>query len=150
LAIAELRAALREHRRIALDTCVFIYQWEANPRYSPLTDLIFSSLERGDFTAIISTVTMTELLVHPYQQQDLARVHDLIALLSEYPNLVWLAPDLEMAARAAELRAQHRLQTPDALQAAAAVYANASALVTNDPMFRRVPEFEVLILDDYV
>ena len=150
MAIAELRAALREHRRIALDTCVFIYQWEANPRYSPLTDLIFSSLERGDFTAIISTVTMTELLVHPYQQQDLARVHDLIALLSEYPNLVWLAPDLEMAARAAELRAQHRLQTPDALQAAAAVYANASALVTNDPMFRRVPEFEVLILDDYV
>ena len=150
MAIAELRAALREHRRIALDTCVFIYQWEANPRYSPLTDLIFSSLERGDFTAITSTVTMTELLVHPYQKQDSARVHDLIALFSEYPNLVWLAPDLEMAARAAELRAQHRLQTPDALQAAAAVYANASALVTNDPMFKRIPELEIVVLDDYV
>lgn len=150
MAIAELRAALREHRRIALDTCVFIYQWEANPRYSPLTDLVFSSLERGDFAAITSTVSMTELLVHPYRQQDVARVHDLIALFSEYPNLLWLAPDLEMAARAAELRAQHRLQTPDALIAATAIFCDASALITNDPIFKRIPELEIVVLDDYV
>jgi hypothetical protein len=28
-----LRAFLRHHRRIALDTSVFIYQLDANPRY---------------------------------------------------------------------------------------------------------------------
>lgn len=148
--IARFRAALRAHRHIALDTCIFIYQWEANPRYSPLTDLIFSSLERGDFTATTSTISIAELLVHPYRQQDLARVHTLVGLLSTYPHLQWLAPGFDIAARAAELRAQHRLRTPDALQAATAAYAGATAMLTNDPIFKRVPDFEVLILDDYV
>ena len=148
--IAKLRAFLARHRRIAIDTCIFIYQWEAHPVYSRLTDHIFSSLEQSDFHGLTSTVTITELLVHPYRDNDLARVHDLLSLLSTYPNLEWISPSLEIAVRAAELRAQHRLPTADALQAATAVYAKATAMVTNDPIFRRVSDLEVAILDDFV
>jgi len=42
LALGPLRAFLRRHRRIALDTSVFIYQLEANARYLALTDHIFT------------------------------------------------------------------------------------------------------------
>jgi predicted nucleic acid-binding protein len=150
LGIARLRALLRSRRRIALDTCVFIYQWEANPRYSPLTDCIFSALEQSDLVAVTSTITMTELLVHPYRDDDVVRVNELLGLLSTYPNLEWVAPNLEVASRAAEIRAQHGLRTPDALQAATAMHANAGALVTNDPVFRRIPQLETLILDGLV
>jgi predicted nucleic acid-binding protein len=153
LDLARLRAFLRRHRRVALDTCIFIYQWEASPRYSPLTDRIFSSLEQSkqsDLAAVTSTVTMTELLVHPYRDDDVVRVNELFALLSTYPNLEWVAPNLEIAARAAEIRALDRLRTPDALQAATAVHSNATAFVTNDPVFRRIKGFEALILDDFV
>ena len=148
--LARLRTFLRRHRRVALDTCIFIYQWTASPRYSPLTDHIFSSLEQSDLVAVISTITMTELLVHPYRDNDVVRVNELFALLSTYPNLEWIEPNLEIAARAAEIRALHRLRTPDALQAATAVHSNASAFLTNDPVFRRITGFEALILDDFV
>lgn len=148
--IAKLRAFLGQHGRIALDTCIFIYQWEAHLTYSRLTDHIFSSLDESDFKGLTSTVTMTELLVHPYRDNDFARAHDLLSLLSTYPNLEWVSPSLEIAVRAAEIRARHRLPTPDALIAATAVVCNASALVTNDPIFRRIPDLDVLILDEHI
>lgn len=148
--IARFRSVLEGHKRVALDTCIFIYQWEAHPRYSRLTDFIFTSLEQSEFTAVTSTITMTELLVHPYRQRDSARVNELAGLLSGYPNLEWIAPDIEMGMHAAEIRAEHNLQTPDALQAATAIRAGVTAMLTNDPIFKRVPNFEALVLDDYV
>jgi predicted nucleic acid-binding protein len=150
LEVARLSAYLRGHPKIALDSCIFIYQFEANPRYSPLTDKIFAALDRSDIVAVTSTITMTELLVHPFQEHDPRRADNLFGLLSTYPNLGWISPDLEVASRAAEIRAHQRLSTPDAIQAATAIDAHATALITNDPIFKRLPGFDVLILDDYV
>jgi predicted nucleic acid-binding protein len=148
LEIARLRSFLRRHRRVALDTCIFIYQWEASPRYSPLTNVIFSGIEDGSVEAVTSTITMTELMVHPYRDHDVVRVNELFGLLSTYPNLEWVTPYLEIAASAAELRAQYRLRTPDALQAATALHCGASAFITNDPVFQQGTNLEVLILDN--
>lgn len=142
-----LRTFLRRHRRIALDTSAFIYQLEANARYVALTDHIFAWLERPGSKGITSTLTMTELLVQPYRDQDEQHVDEFYGFLSTYPNLDWIAPGLEIADLAARLRALHRLRTPDALQAATAVYAHATGLVTNDPVFQRVEAFETLVLD---
>jgi predicted nucleic acid-binding protein len=147
LGISHLRTFLRRHARIALDTSVFIYQLEANPRYLPLTDPIFSWLERTGSRAVTSTITMTELLVQPYRDCDEQRVDEFYGLLSTYPNLEWIGPDLEIADLAARLRAVHRLRTPDALQAATALYASATGLITNDAALQRVGEFETLVLD---
>ena len=147
MALAHLRALLRAHRRVALDTCIFIYQWEANSRYSPLTDYIFSALEQSDFVAVTSTITLTELLVHPYRNQDTIRANELLGMASTFPHLEWISPDLEIADRAAEVRAQYRLQTPDAIQAATAIHSRATALITNDPIFTRIANFETLVLD---
>lgn len=141
-------AFLHRHRRIALDTSVFIYQLEANERYLAFTDRIFASLERSGHTAVTSTITMTELLVQPYRDINRHRVNEFYALLSTYPNLDWIAPNLDIADLAARLRAQHRLRTPDALQAATAVRAGATGFITNDRIFKRVEMFETLVLDE--
>ena len=148
--VARLRAFLRQHRRIALDTSIFIYQLEANVRYLALTDYIFSWLEQPGSSAVTSTITMTELLAQPYRALDEQRVDEFFGLLSTYPNLEWIAPDLQIADRAAQIRARHRLRTPDALQAATAVQARATGLITNDPVFERVDEFDTLLLDQLV
>jgi predicted nucleic acid-binding protein len=130
-----------------LDTSVFIYQLETNSRYLPLTDYIFSWLERRDSKAVTSTITMTELLVQPYQGSDQQRVDEFYGLLTTYPNLDWVAPNLEIADLAARLRSLHRLRTPDALQAATAAHARVTALITNDAVFERVDLFETLVLE---
>jgi predicted nucleic acid-binding protein len=132
---------------VALDTSIFIYQLEANPKYLRFTDHIFSWIERSGGSSVTSTITMTELLVQPYRESDEQRVEEFYGLLATYPNLEWIAPSLEIADLAAQVRALHRLRTPDALQAATAVHSRATGLISNDPIFERVEQFETLILE---
>jgi len=61
---------------------------------------------------VTSTITMTELLVQPYRAGDEQRVDEFYGLLATYPNLDWIAPDLEIADMAARIRAMHGLRTP--------------------------------------
>ena len=150
MGVDQLRLFLRRHRRIALDTSIFIYQLEANPRYFDLADSVFSWIESSGHEAVTSTITMTELLVPPYRDKDEHRVDEFYALLSTYPNLRWIPPDLEAADVAARLRASYRLRTPDALQAATALQAQATGFVTNDPGFARVEGFKTAVLDQFL
>jgi predicted nucleic acid-binding protein len=148
LGLDDLRSFLRRHRRIALDTSIFIYQLEGNPRYAPFTDVIFAWLDRTDSRGIVSTVTMTELLVRPYRDRDEHHVDLLYAQLSTYPHLEWIVPSLEIADLAARMRALHHMRTPDALHAATALHAGAGGLLTNDPVFERLEGLETLVLDN--
>jgi predicted nucleic acid-binding protein len=150
LGVEQLRVALRAHRRVALDSCIFIYQIEANPKYIDLTDLIFLWLSDPKSRAVTPTITMTEILVSPYRNRDEKLLDNLYGLLSTYPDLEWVPVGLEIADIAARMRADYNLRTPDAIQAATAVHAGATALMTNDPIFKRVPDLSALILDDYV
>ena len=148
MGLRRLRAFLRRHLRIGLDTSVFIYQLEANPRYVELAEVAFAWVEEPGHSAITSTLTMLELLVHPYRQSSERRVDEFYGLLATYPNLEWVAPDLEIADLAARIRPEHRLRTPDAVQAASVIRAGATGLITNDAVFKRVAGFETLLLDD--
>jgi predicted nucleic acid-binding protein len=91
---------------------------------------------------------MTELLVHPYRRLDERQVDEFYATLSTCPNLEWVAPTLSIADAAARLQAAHRMRTPDALQAATAIQAGASGMITNDSVFERVKRFETLVLEE--
>jgi predicted nucleic acid-binding protein len=131
-----------------LDTSVFIYQVERNEKYVDIVAPIFLWLEGPRAQAVTSTITMLELLVQPYRAADIDRVNKFYALLSTFPHLEWIAPSLRIADLGAQLRAEHRLRTPDALQAATAITRNATGFVSNDPAFRRVAGLEVMILED--
>ncbi len=148
MGLNRLAEELEHHDRIALDSSVFIYQLEAHPHYLPLTETVFSWLERRERSAVASTITMAELLVVPYRRKDQQKVDEFFALLSTYPGIEWIAPDLQIADIAARLRAQYRLKTPDALLAATAEVESATAIVTNDYDFRVLQTPAVLILDD--
>lgn len=147
MGLNRLRAFLRRHRLIALDSSIFIYQIEANPRYLPYTDCIFSWLEQAGGQGVTSTVTMTEFLVQPYREFNEERVDEFFGLPSTFPNLQWIATSLEIADLAAWIRATYRLRTPDALQAATAAHTGATGLITNDVVFERLETFETLVLE---
>lgn len=146
----EIGKLLAGHRLVALDTCVFIYLMERNPKYFAAADAVFEWMEHPGSSAVTSTVVLTEILVQPYRNANLTQAQNFYALLTTMPNLTWVAPSLPIANSAALLRATYRLQTPDALIAATATDCNASAIITNDAIFKRVPDLEVLILDDYL
>ena len=146
----EIARRLARHRLIAVDTCVFIYLMERNAKYFDVAGAVFDWIETPGSSAVTSTVVLTEILVQPYRNANLPQAQNFYSLLTTIPNLEWVEPSLHVADSAALLRARYRFQTPDALIAATAVFSGASALVTNDPMFRRIPELDVLILDEHV
>ena len=147
MGLTDLRSLLRRHRRLAVDSNIFIYQLELNPLYADLADEVFLWVEQPGHTAFTSTITVTEVLIQPLRDGDNRRIRQFYGLFSTYPNLLWIAPDLLIADFAARIRAQHRLRTPDALQAATAIQSGATGFVTNDFAFERVAEFETLVLD---
>jgi predicted nucleic acid-binding protein len=143
-----LDAFLENHRSIGIDTSVVIYAVEAHPRYLLLAQQIFRWARGAKGNVVTSTITMTEALVKPYRQGDVALIQEFHALLATYPHLDWVAPNLHIADRAAQIRADHNLRTPDAIQAATAMATGVRGFITNDPVFRRIPSLEVLVLHD--
>jgi predicted nucleic acid-binding protein len=148
LGVAQLNRLLKLHSRIALDTSVFIYQLQANPKYVGLTDEIFVWLQRPKSQGVTSTITMTELLVQPYRDRNQQQADEIYGLLSTFPNLAWISPCLDIADTAARIRAEYGLRTPDALQVATAIRSSATALITNDATFLRLADVQIMALDD--
>ena len=150
MGLDRFRTIFSHHHVIALDSSIFIYQLEASPRYVNLSDIVFSWLGEPTARAVTAAITMTEILVPPYRNFDQKLIDNFYGLLSTYPNLKWISIDLAVADIAARVRAQHNLRTPDALQAATALHAHATAFITNDPVFRRVKGFAPIVLDDFL
>jgi predicted nucleic acid-binding protein len=144
-----VEAFLKKHRALALDTSAFIYFVEQHPRYFPLCEKLFAGIETGRFTACTSTLTLLEVLVQPYRLQKDDIVLKFYALLTSYPNLTWVPVGLNVADKAAQIRAGYRLKTPDAIQAASAIVAGATGFICNDKAYQQVEEFECLIIDEY-
>ena len=148
MGVERLRSFLRPRNAVALDTSILIYQLEKNPLYYPFSDAVFAWLEQRDNSAITSTLSMTELLVPAHRDGDAWRLQNYRGLLSTYPRLTWIAPDLGIADVAARMRAEYRLKTPDAIQAATAIQLKVSTFLTNDVIFQRVKELDALVLDE--
>ncbi len=64
-------------RTVGLDTSPLIYFMERHPLYFPLVEPFFAAVARGEIHVVTSTLTLTEVLVHPYRHGNatLARVY---------------------------------------------------------------------------
>lgn len=143
-----LSEILRGRRKVYLDTSVFIYFIEEHPVYFALCDKIFGYLEQGKIEAVTSTLTLTEILIQPYKQQNDELVLKFYSLFTTYPHLIWQPLTLPVSDLAAKLRADHNLKTPDAIHAASALSSGAACIICNDPVFSRVKDIDCLILDE--
>jgi predicted nucleic acid-binding protein len=150
---------LGEHKRVAIDTNIFVYLVEASDRYGEFAKALFAWVKRPGNSAVASTIVVTELMVPLYKEAaplvagKLSSLHgvfgeeerpEVLMMIARYPNLEWITADFAVADLAARYRARYGLKTPDALHAATAVHAGATGFVTNDVGFNRVIEFETL------
>jgi predicted nucleic acid-binding protein len=135
---------------VALDTMVFIYAFEEHPIYLPFLRSFFQAVEGGKIEATTSTITVTECLVQPYREKDLALAARYMLLFRNFPHLSVLPVTDEIAERAAFLRAHHGLKTPDALQLATALISASHVFLTNDDRIPEIQGIQILILDRYL
>jgi len=70
--------------------------------------------------------------------------------LTTFLNLTFLDVGLDIARKASDLRAAVGIKAPDAIQIATAIVHGATAFLTNDRIFEKVKEIDVLTLDKFL
>lgn len=143
---------LRRFPKVALDSSILIYHLEDAEPYSGLTEIALAAVAEGAPAAVLSTISVTELLVKPFADGREDRVVVFEKFVLSLPNATIVPPGYRAAREAARLRARYDLRTPDALLIATAIDEKAEALLTNDGRLRRLkPEgLAVLVLEDYL
>jgi len=136
------------HKRVLIDTSIWIYHLEQNPEFAPAAGRIVEDLEEGRFRGIASELTLLELTVRPLQlgRQDVADDYEI--MLGYFPHLDLEPISREILLEAATLRARHGLRTPDAIQIATGLKAGATLAVSNDQGWRKLSSIEILLLAD--
>jgi predicted nucleic acid-binding protein len=117
---------------VAFDTAPLIYLIEEHPIWLPIIQPFFEAISQGHLQGITSTVTLTEVLVHPLRRKDTVLAEHYRRVLLNARNVSMLPVSSTVAEQAALLRAKYGLRTPDAIQLATAQEAGASSFVTND------------------
>jgi len=133
---------------IGLDTMVFIYHFEENQIYSPLTFSIFESLEKGNFNGITSILTLLEILVKPKKENNLLLTERYKLLFETFPNLQVKELNENIADIASGLRTNYNINPPDAIQIATSLEAKADIFITNDATLKKISEIKVLLLSE--
>jgi len=136
--------------RTGVDTSIFIYFMEEDPRFLPLIEPLFGEADAGTRELVTSALTLLEVLVAPYRVGDrlLADRYEQLLTRSRGIRVIDLSHD--QLRDAAQLRAATGVKTPNALQLVAAIGSGCSTFVTNDRRIQEIPGMRVLQLADYV
>jgi predicted nucleic acid-binding protein len=133
----------------ALDTVAFIYWIEENRDHLASLAPIFHAADAGNLEIVSSALTLLEVLVVPYRAGNQGLADRYEALLTRSRGVQLIRIDGSQLRAAAQLRAVHRIRTPDALQLAAALAARCTAFVTNDRNLPAIAGLRILQLRDY-
>ncbi|MDX1998313.1 MAG: type II toxin-antitoxin system VapC family toxin [Thermoanaerobaculia bacterium] len=132
------RRAGAEPPLLAVDSRLFVYHFEGHELFGEPAGRILAAAEEGRCRLVTSVVALLEVLVVPKRlgRTDLADRYR--EFFHSFPNLTVVAVDAEIAERAAALRAEHSLRTPDALHLATAETSGAAQFVSEDRRLARV------------
>ena len=90
---------------VALDTSIFIYFLERDPRYLSSLRPMFEAIAAGRLPAVTSGITLLESLVVPLRAGDLALAERYESLLTRSRGLRMIDLDRDVLRGAAQLRA---------------------------------------------
>jgi predicted nucleic acid-binding protein len=136
---------------VAIDTVIWIYEFEAHATFGPIADDLFrNGFGTGRYHAGCSLIVLGELLVQPLVRGRLDIADNYRRTIVSSSQLAVWDVGRDVVETAAALRAGYRVRLLDALHLGCAIVNSADFFLTNDEGLRRVREVPVLILADYV
>jgi predicted nucleic acid-binding protein len=135
---------------VALDTAVFIYLIQEEPRFLPHVLPLFAEADQGKRVLVTSSLALLEVLVVPYRAGDRLLAERYERLLTRSRGIRVIDLNLDCLRAAAQLRAATGVKTPDAIQLATAVLTGCTAFVTNDRRLPEIPGLRVVQLASYI
>lgn len=139
-----------ERGPIYLDATSLIYGIERVEPFRSVIEPLWEQARMGRYRLITSELSILETLVRPLREANQALVELFRTALLGADEVDIIPATLQTWEEAAKIRAQWRLETPDAIHAATALLTDCTLFVTNDADFRRVPELPAIILGDLV
>lgn len=135
--------------KVYLDTAPIIYSVEKHANYWQILIPLWNALRAKEIEIFTSELALLEALVQPIRQNNKSLVAAYETLLTQTD--VKLEPiSLAVLRQAADLRAANNLKTPDAVHASTAIAASCSYFVTNDDGFKRLSNFNIVILSEII
>jgi len=139
---------LLQNKIVFIDTAPLIYYIENSSKYSEILSAFFKLNKQTHFKLLTSTLTLTEVLVHPFRQNkpDLANIYKSILVNSDSIQIINM--NVSISVKAAKIRAESNYKTPDAIQLATAITESCDIFLTND---RRLKSNEIksITLDEF-
>ena len=135
--------------RVYVDTSIIIYTVEKFPKYVNLLTPLWTKLIDSKIEVITSELTLLEVLVQPMKKADDFFINVYEQLL-ESSEIQLIPINKSMLKKAANLRAKTSLKTPDSIHAATFFLTNCDLFLTNDLIFRNIPELTGIILGDLI
>ncbi|MDO9256713.1 MAG: type II toxin-antitoxin system VapC family toxin [Bacteroidales bacterium] len=137
-------------KTVFLDTAPLIYYIEENRNYSSILNKLFLANSKGEFLFQTSVITLLEVLVLPMRENEQQLVEEYQNILCNSPSIEIIDLTIDIAIKAASLRAKYGLKTPDSIQVATALNASSEFFLTNDIRLKAISEIEILILDEII
>jgi predicted nucleic acid-binding protein len=137
-------ASLASGARVTIDTAPIIYLLEGNQKFlSPYLSL-FERIEEGQLQAVVSAVTLSEVLAGPLRHDNEILADRYYQALAANSNWLFVPMNAEISFMAARVRVRYALRLPDAVQVATAIYSQSVALVTHDRDFANVKDLTIM------
>jgi predicted nucleic acid-binding protein len=141
---------LEKHRRLALDSNLFIYLFEAGGPEARTFGSLLDAAEASATTMIVSSLTLAEVSVGPAVVRDDVMADRYADAIRSIRRMDIVPMTADIAVDAGLLRGRTGYSQADAIHLATARQAGATAFVTNDRRLRSLPKVEVVQLADIV
>ncbi|MBI1827567.1 MAG: PIN domain-containing protein [Planctomycetes bacterium] len=133
---------------VYLDSCCVIYAVESVEPYNQALQPLWQTAASGRVELSCSALTLLEVLVKPIRERKKELENAFRSFLVSSKEIQLLPIGVAVIERAARIRAETGLSTPDAIHAATALEVGVSTFITNDPAFRRVPGLAVTLIGE--
>ncbi|MBR8840517.1 MAG: PIN domain-containing protein [Stigonema ocellatum SAG 48.90 = DSM 106950] len=134
--------------KVYLDTNIWIYALEGYPEFIQDLTQLFQNITQGNLSAVTSELSLAEVLVKPFQNQNLIQQQTYKKLISNSQSLSVIPVSRNILIEAARLRASINIKLPDAIHAATAMLTQCSTFITNDQRFQSIPNISVVLLSE--
>ena len=136
--------------RVYLDSNIFIYAMETDYDEGLRARRLLHQVERGEHVAVTSEIALAEVLRGGDALLKRSSIDAYIELLSTRagPDVIPVRRDLLVAAASLEL--ERKVNLPDAIHLATAIWASCQALVTEDKRMPVPPPLRKVSLTDWL
>lgn len=142
--IAGFLAQVPEGAALTIDSAPIIYYLEDHPVYADRFAPVFDAVAEGRIQAVISAVTLAEVLSGPLASGNEVLATQYREVLCRSAGWQMYPVDEEVAATGARMRIRYKLRLPDAIQIATAIVTRSHALVTHDATLGKIRDITVL------